>query len=261
MIRRPPRSTLFPYTTLFRSARIAARDPVAEPRRFRHVAGVAEKPVNVEETRPREHTLAAHAAELLAEEAEQFHLEVGAGREIGVPALGGNHEVALAVPDEERLPQPRARGDQRHGAPPPGAGLERSERRRGEREHPVARRLEVVEQPHPSRGDARAERRLVDLPGEIGRDAPPVDDGSGDAEAGGIDPESPRGGEEARHGVLERRKLTARELRLALEHERTVAAVEQGERRLGPPDVPGQEQPFFAPASMSMTVLRNRRDR
>src|SRR2546426_3270890 len=68
MIRRPPRSTLFPYTTLFRSARIAARDPVAEPRRFRHVAGVAEKPVNVEETRPREHTLAAHAAELRSEE-------------------------------------------------------------------------------------------------------------------------------------------------------------------------------------------------
>src|SRR5207244_12031221 len=133
-------------------------------------------------------------------------------------------------------------------APPPGAGLERSERRRGEREHPVARRLEVVEQPHPSRGDARAERRLVDLPGEIGRDAPPVDDGSGDAEAGGIDPESPRGGEEARHGVLERRKLTARELRLALEHERTVAAVEQGERRLGPADVAGEEHYFLAPA-------------
>src|SRR5213592_3960079 len=144
--------------------------------------------------------------------------------------------------------QPRARGDQRHGAPPPGAGLERSERRPGEREHPVARRLEVVEQPHPSRGDARAERRLVDLPGEIGRDAPPVDDGSGDAEAGGIDPESPRGGEEARHGVLERRKLTARELRLALEHERTVAAVEQGERRLGPTDVAGEEHYFLAPA-------------
>src|SRR2546427_1569658 len=27
MIRRPPRSTLFPYTTLFRSLRSAARDP------------------------------------------------------------------------------------------------------------------------------------------------------------------------------------------------------------------------------------------
>src|SRR3989449_11356590 len=31
MIRRPPRSTLFPYTTLFRSARLALRhDPVRE---------------------------------------------------------------------------------------------------------------------------------------------------------------------------------------------------------------------------------------
>src|SRR5256885_9314510 len=28
MIRRPPRSTLFPYTTLFRSVRLAARDDV-----------------------------------------------------------------------------------------------------------------------------------------------------------------------------------------------------------------------------------------
>src|SRR2546430_10400144 len=32
MIRRPPRSTLFPYTTLFRSEEIARRD--AEPRRI-----------------------------------------------------------------------------------------------------------------------------------------------------------------------------------------------------------------------------------
>src|SRR3712207_8887366 len=29
MIRRPPRSTLFPYTTLFRSARLVHPDPVA----------------------------------------------------------------------------------------------------------------------------------------------------------------------------------------------------------------------------------------
>src|SRR3712207_8932784 len=31
MIRRPPRSTLFPYTTLFRSPRAAAREPYARP--------------------------------------------------------------------------------------------------------------------------------------------------------------------------------------------------------------------------------------
>src|SRR2546429_4084920 len=31
MIRRPPRSTLFPYTTLFRSQRVGHRDPRARP--------------------------------------------------------------------------------------------------------------------------------------------------------------------------------------------------------------------------------------
>src|SRR5256886_10751208 len=35
MIRRPPRSTLFPYTTLFRSRRAV---DLCEPRRFREVA-------------------------------------------------------------------------------------------------------------------------------------------------------------------------------------------------------------------------------
>src|SRR5206468_12100436 len=61
-------------------------------------------------------------------------------------------------------------------APPRGAGLERRERRRWQREHAVARRLEVVEQPDPRRGNARAERRLVEAPGEIGRDAPSAGD-------------------------------------------------------------------------------------
>src|SRR3712207_8746590 len=31
MIRRPPRSTLFPYTTLFRSSRSASRSPLSPP--------------------------------------------------------------------------------------------------------------------------------------------------------------------------------------------------------------------------------------
>src|SRR3712207_7002642 len=43
MIRRPPRSTLFPYTTLFRSRRVRARqylgDGHAQRRRRRRVAG------------------------------------------------------------------------------------------------------------------------------------------------------------------------------------------------------------------------------
>src|SRR3712207_7417009 len=42
MIRRPPRSTLFPYTTLFRSLAEVAHDPVAggDGGGGRHVAGV-----------------------------------------------------------------------------------------------------------------------------------------------------------------------------------------------------------------------------
>src|SRR3712207_8694042 len=32
MIRRPPRSTLFPYTTLFRSPRVGSTDPVRQDR-------------------------------------------------------------------------------------------------------------------------------------------------------------------------------------------------------------------------------------
>src|SRR5256885_6042171 len=40
MIRRPPRSTLFPYTTLFRSDRLAAR--LCRPRRGRSADGKSE---------------------------------------------------------------------------------------------------------------------------------------------------------------------------------------------------------------------------
>src|SRR5690242_20995556 len=39
MIRRPPRSTLFPYTTLFRSHPALRRSPAARPRDDRDLAG------------------------------------------------------------------------------------------------------------------------------------------------------------------------------------------------------------------------------
>src|SRR5216684_6932290 len=39
MIRRPPRSTLFPYTTLFRSPAGLRRPPAARPRRHREGGG------------------------------------------------------------------------------------------------------------------------------------------------------------------------------------------------------------------------------
>src|SRR5687767_15608874 len=40
MIRRPPRSTLFPYTTLFRSLRAARREEELVPLMRRRVAGI-----------------------------------------------------------------------------------------------------------------------------------------------------------------------------------------------------------------------------
>src|SRR3989442_8817530 len=41
MIRRPPRSTLFPYTTLFRSLRLAAADTSSQRRRYSESFGRA----------------------------------------------------------------------------------------------------------------------------------------------------------------------------------------------------------------------------
>src|SRR5947209_759475 len=77
---------------------------------------------------------------------------------------------------------------------------------------------------------------------------PPAGDGPGDTEAGGVDRRPPAVGDEARDRVLERRELTARELRRARQHEGTVPTVEQGERRLGPADVAGEDHYFLAPA-------------
>src|SRR2546428_2264773 len=51
MIRRPPRSTLFPYTTLFRSARAEGLDHAREPLAPRTVDLVPD-PVGVDDARP-----------------------------------------------------------------------------------------------------------------------------------------------------------------------------------------------------------------
>src|SRR3989475_11051171 len=46
MIRRPPRSTLFPYTTLFRSRQLGARDELLEQELERHLAGRGRQPIH-----------------------------------------------------------------------------------------------------------------------------------------------------------------------------------------------------------------------
>src|SRR2546422_7153405 len=54
MIRRPPRSTLFPYTTLFRSRR--ARTPIRIQTRTWAILGVAGPPPRIAQVRSEEHT-------------------------------------------------------------------------------------------------------------------------------------------------------------------------------------------------------------
>src|SRR5260370_32052896 len=58
MIRRPPRSTLFPYTTLFRSrdtSRSALHPPISTPMRFFLIGTTPSSPAN-EKKRSEEHT-------------------------------------------------------------------------------------------------------------------------------------------------------------------------------------------------------------
>src|SRR2546422_5843839 len=56
MIRRPPRSTLFPYTTLFRSSEVVSRFPYPGVRGIRNLTGRLTYKVGETGTRSEEHT-------------------------------------------------------------------------------------------------------------------------------------------------------------------------------------------------------------
>src|SRR5256885_16415920 len=105
----------------------------------------------------------------------------------------------------------------------------------------MASGLEVVEEPDALRRDFHRERRLVEGPREIRREAAPVHHGPGDAEARRLDRAAGRTGEEARDGGLERRELPARQRRLAHERELAVADVEEREGGLRAADVPRED--------------------
>src|SRR3989442_7207172 len=57
MIRRPPRSTLFPYTTLFRSPLSAAKQKIARGRRRRQVSEEQRHDLFPSRSRPRERAI------------------------------------------------------------------------------------------------------------------------------------------------------------------------------------------------------------
>src|SRR2546425_4388081 len=99
MIRRPPRSTLFPYTTLFRSNRIKRRHIglITE-----HDGFVASLPVAVaqpavgrraaEQSDPTAQKCVAVAAEIVIDAEARRPQHVAAGQPPGVDAEGGSHQ-------------------------------------------------------------------------------------------------------------------------------------------------------------------------
>src|SRR2546422_11255016 len=108
MIRRPPRSTLFPYTTLFRSPVEAARERhLVEPRRAAERERLADQRQGDEAVDPRRTIAEArddapHEREPL--DARRMSPRVGDG---GRRAERGANERGL--PDPARLPGPRER--------------------------------------------------------------------------------------------------------------------------------------------------------
>ena len=178
---------------------------------------------------------------VLAEKLEEVHLDLAARAEVGVPAFGGRHEMVRAVPDEQRLPQPGASGDDRDIPRPGPPRLQRVQRLGPEPEHAVRRRLQIVEEPDARRGNREEQRRLVELPRQVGRDDASIDHGPGDAEARGGDRSRGTITEERLQHVFEPGVLPARQGRLAHRHERPRAAIEEGEDRLRPTDVAGED--------------------
>src|SRR3972149_1351256 len=81
-----------------------------------------------------------------AQRGEQLGLEIAPRRVVGVAALGADDEVAGAVPDQQRLAEPRARRDQRHVPRAGRAPLEGRERRARGAQHAVSRGGGVVQE-------------------------------------------------------------------------------------------------------------------
>jgi hypothetical protein len=76
---------------------------------FRRRIARADVIVNVLDSGPRAHTLVAGVAKTIGEIGPESGLNVVGRREIGVAALGGTGEIALACPYQKRLAETRTR--------------------------------------------------------------------------------------------------------------------------------------------------------
>src|SRR2546422_5488476 len=103
MIRRPPRSTLFPYTTLFRSARLGVTLG-ADPLTFAGLAGMGDLVLTATATLSRNYTLG---------------MELGKGKSLE-QALAGRSSVAEGVSTARSAGGRRARPPGGAAPRPPG---------------------------------------------------------------------------------------------------------------------------------------------
>src|SRR5881227_3726516 len=74
---------------------------------------VSKKVVNVLDSWPGENSLTAYAAILLLKIAQQLHLELISGREVGVPALARERMMPEPIPIKPRDSKPGPRRDHR----------------------------------------------------------------------------------------------------------------------------------------------------
>src|SRR3989304_3499210 len=104
--------------------------------------------------------------ELPSQVDQQFHLRIGVWGEVGVPSLGGDRVVMLAVPVEDRLAEAGAGCDDGDVPLTLETGLEHTQVCWIEVEHPVRCRLQIVQELDPWDLEGFLQGRLVPLPGK-----------------------------------------------------------------------------------------------
>src|SRR5207244_11001279 len=129
--------------------------------------------------------LAGDTPELIMQRAAELPLDLVARRELRMPALRRVDAIVAAIPGEKRLPEPRARADERDGA----VGdrlliLEGLDVLRPEPGEPVTDGVEVVDDVGRGEADRRGQFALVDGPRQVGRPGHAVHPAAGDREAG-----------------------------------------------------------------------------
>ena len=147
-----------------------------------------EMPVDGDQAGSRNDPLAGDTPELILQRAAELPLDLVARRELRMPALRRVDAIAAAIPGKKRLPEPRARADERDGAVGDRLSLlDGLDVLRPEQGEPVTDGVEVVDDGGMGDADRRSQLALVDGPRQVGRPGHAVDHAAGDREAGPLE--------------------------------------------------------------------------